>query len=158
MAAVETKLGKNRTEAEVKRFTEEKERLEKEKDEIRAQLTQLRKERRELKEMLGGSTGRAGQGVMCGNEPRWDHGEGGGNEPGPPGTRRGRGEIWCFERNHIAQIALEQELALSQSLLRQNIKKIYRTCPGLCSPHKLPKFPAGTKLPLPSQTRAWSKS
>ncbi|XP_059707987.1 actin filament-associated protein 1-like 2 isoform X4 [Haemorhous mexicanus] len=54
--AVETKLGKNRTEAEVKRFTEEKERLEKEKDEIRAQLTQLRKERRELKEMLGGST------------------------------------------------------------------------------------------------------
>uniref|UniRef100_A0A8D2Q1M7 Actin filament-associated protein 1-like 2 n=1 Tax=Zosterops lateralis melanops TaxID=1220523 RepID=A0A8D2Q1M7_ZOSLA len=55
-AAVETKLGKNRTEAEVKRFTEEKERLEKEKDEIRAQLTQLRKERRELKEMLGGTT------------------------------------------------------------------------------------------------------
>ncbi|KFP53789.1 Actin filament-associated protein 1-like 2, partial [Cathartes aura] len=97
----------------------------------------------------------AGQGVMCGNEPRWDHGEGGGNEPGPPGTRRGRGEIWCFELNHIAQIALEQELALSQSLLRQNIKKIYRTCPGLCSPHKLPKFPAGTKLPLTSQTRAF---
>ncbi|XP_075011230.1 actin filament-associated protein 1-like 2 [Calonectris borealis] len=55
-AAVETKLGKNRTEAEVKRFTEEKERLEKEKDDIRAQLTQLRKERRELKEMLAGST------------------------------------------------------------------------------------------------------
>ncbi|NWW78251.1 AF1L2 protein, partial [Climacteris rufus] len=56
LPAVETKLGKNRTEAEVKRFTEEKERLEKEKDEIRAQLTQLRKERRELKEMLGGGT------------------------------------------------------------------------------------------------------
>ncbi|KFQ67431.1 Actin filament-associated protein 1-like 2, partial [Phaethon lepturus] len=56
LPAVETKLGKNRTEAEVKRFTEEKERLEKEKDEIRAQLTQLRKERRELKEMLAGST------------------------------------------------------------------------------------------------------
>ncbi|XP_061314662.1 actin filament-associated protein 1-like 2 isoform X2 [Pezoporus flaviventris] len=55
-SAVETKLGKNRTEAEVKRFTEEKERLEKEKDEIRFQLTQLRKERRELKEMLGGNT------------------------------------------------------------------------------------------------------
>uniref|UniRef100_A0A663MST4 Actin filament-associated protein 1-like 2 n=1 Tax=Athene cunicularia TaxID=194338 RepID=A0A663MST4_ATHCN len=51
-------LGKSRllTEVEVKRFTEEKERLEKEKDEIRAQLTQLRKERRELKEMLGGSS------------------------------------------------------------------------------------------------------
>uniref|UniRef100_A0A8B9SRK4 Actin filament-associated protein 1-like 2 n=1 Tax=Anas platyrhynchos TaxID=8839 RepID=A0A8B9SRK4_ANAPL len=56
VAAVETKLGKNRTEAEVKRFTEEKERLEKEKEEIRAQLTQLRKERRELKEMLVGCT------------------------------------------------------------------------------------------------------
>uniref|UniRef100_A0A803XZX3 Actin filament-associated protein 1-like 2 n=2 Tax=Meleagris gallopavo TaxID=9103 RepID=A0A803XZX3_MELGA len=56
VAAVETKLGKNRTEAEVKRFTEEKEKLEKEKDEIRAQLTQLRKERRELKEMLAGCT------------------------------------------------------------------------------------------------------
>ncbi|NWU64326.1 AF1L2 protein, partial [Pterocles burchelli] len=56
LPAVETKLGKNRTEAEVKRFTEEKERLEKQKDEIRAQLTQLRKERRELKEMLSGST------------------------------------------------------------------------------------------------------
>ncbi|NXI63318.1 AF1L2 protein, partial [Anseranas semipalmata] len=56
LPAVETKLGKNRTEAEVKRFTEEKERLEKEKDEIRAQLTQLRKERRELKEMLAGCT------------------------------------------------------------------------------------------------------
>ncbi|KFP90473.1 Actin filament-associated protein 1-like 2, partial [Apaloderma vittatum] len=53
LPGVETKLGKNRTEAEVKRFTEEKERLEKEKDEIRAQLTQLRKERRGLKEMLG---------------------------------------------------------------------------------------------------------
>ncbi|NXK38770.1 AF1L2 protein, partial [Piprites chloris] len=56
LPAVETKLGKNRTEVEVKRFTEEKERLEKEKDEIRAQLSQLRKERRELKEMLGSST------------------------------------------------------------------------------------------------------
>ncbi|NWZ93499.1 AF1L2 protein, partial [Nesospiza acunhae] len=55
LPAVETKLGKNRTEAEVRRFTEEKERLEKEKDEIRAQLTQLRKERRELKEMLAGT-------------------------------------------------------------------------------------------------------
>ncbi|XP_009704959.1 PREDICTED: LOW QUALITY PROTEIN: actin filament-associated protein 1-like 2, partial [Cariama cristata] len=56
VAAVETKLGKNRTEVEVKRFTEEKERLEKEKDEIRAQLTQLRKERRGLKEKTLPST------------------------------------------------------------------------------------------------------
>ncbi|XP_015277003.1 PREDICTED: actin filament-associated protein 1-like 2 [Gekko japonicus] len=51
-APVETKLGKNRTEAEVKRYSEEKERLEKEKEEIRSQLAQLRKEKRELKEML----------------------------------------------------------------------------------------------------------
>lgn len=92
-AAVESKLGKNRTEAEVKRFTEEKERLEKEKDQIRAQLTQLRKERRELKEMLGSSTGRAGQGGMCGNEPGWGCGDRGGNEPGPPGTGRDGGNL-----------------------------------------------------------------
>ncbi|XP_044295307.1 actin filament-associated protein 1-like 2 isoform X4 [Varanus komodoensis] len=49
---VETKLGKNRTEAEVKRYSEEKDRLEKEKEEIRSELAQLRKEKRELKEML----------------------------------------------------------------------------------------------------------
>ncbi|XP_067393138.1 actin filament-associated protein 1-like 2 isoform X2 [Emydura macquarii macquarii] len=53
---VETKLGKNRMEAEVKRYTEEKERLEKEKEAIRSQLTQLRKERRELKETLASCT------------------------------------------------------------------------------------------------------
>nr|XP_034988416.1 actin filament-associated protein 1-like 2 isoform X3 [Zootoca vivipara] len=51
-AAVETKLGKNRTEAEVKRYSEERDRLEREKEEIRSQLAQLRKDRRELKEML----------------------------------------------------------------------------------------------------------
>ncbi|XP_062988764.1 actin filament-associated protein 1-like 2 isoform X1 [Elgaria multicarinata webbii] len=51
-APVETKLGKNRTEAEAKRFSEERDRLEKEKEEIRSQLAQLRKEKRELKEML----------------------------------------------------------------------------------------------------------
>ncbi|KAJ6669037.1 hypothetical protein lerEdw1_007846 [Lerista edwardsae] len=51
-APVETKLGKNRTEAEVKRYSEERDRLEKEKEEIRSQLAQLRKEKRELKEML----------------------------------------------------------------------------------------------------------
>lgn len=124
---METKLGKNRTEVEVKRFTEEKERLEKEKDEIRAQLTQLRKERRELKEMLGSSTGRAGKGAMRGNKPRWDHGEGGSNEPGPCGTRRTRGETWRFELSHVAQIAPEKELAVSQSVLGQNIRKVYRT-------------------------------
>lgn len=50
--SVEIKLGKNRTEAEVKRYTEEKERLEKKKEEIRGHLAQLRKEKRELKETL----------------------------------------------------------------------------------------------------------
>ncbi|KAM5139904.1 actin filament-associated protein 1-like 2 isoform 1-T1 [Callospermophilus lateralis] len=48
----EIKLGKNRTEAEVKRYTEEKDRLEKKKEEIRGHLAQLRKEKRELKETL----------------------------------------------------------------------------------------------------------
>ncbi|XP_032986798.1 actin filament-associated protein 1-like 2 isoform X2 [Rhinolophus ferrumequinum] len=50
--SAEIKLGKNRTEAEVKRYTEEKERLEKKKEEIRGHLAQLRKEKRELKETL----------------------------------------------------------------------------------------------------------
>ncbi|XP_059586111.1 actin filament-associated protein 1-like 2 isoform X4 [Alligator mississippiensis] len=54
--AVETKLGKNRTEAEVKRYTEEKERLEKEKEDIRSQLTQLRKQKRDLKGTLASCT------------------------------------------------------------------------------------------------------
>uniref|UniRef100_A0AAA9SM25 Actin filament-associated protein 1-like 2 n=1 Tax=Bos taurus TaxID=9913 RepID=A0AAA9SM25_BOVIN len=51
-ASPEIKLGKNRTEAEVKRYTEEKERLEKKKEEIRGHLAQLRREKRELKETL----------------------------------------------------------------------------------------------------------
>ncbi|KAG8135600.1 hypothetical protein E2320_008618, partial [Naja naja] len=51
-APVETKLGKNRTEAEVKRYSEERDHLEKNKEEIRSQLAKLRKEKRELKEML----------------------------------------------------------------------------------------------------------
>lgn len=52
MTSAEIKLGKNRTEAEVKRYTEEKERLERKKEEIRGHLAQLRKEKRELKETL----------------------------------------------------------------------------------------------------------
>ncbi|XP_029788475.1 actin filament-associated protein 1-like 2 isoform X4 [Suricata suricatta] len=52
VATAEIKLGKNRTEAEVKRYTEEKERLEKRKEEIRGHLAQLRKEKRELRETL----------------------------------------------------------------------------------------------------------
>ncbi|XP_006831552.1 PREDICTED: actin filament-associated protein 1-like 2 [Chrysochloris asiatica] len=50
--SAEVKLGKNRTAAEVKRYTEEKERLEKEREEIRGHLAQLRKDKRELKETL----------------------------------------------------------------------------------------------------------
>nr|XP_027786031.1 actin filament-associated protein 1-like 2 isoform X4 [Marmota flaviventris] len=52
VTSAEIKLGKNRTEAEVKRYTEEKDRLEKKKEEIRGHLAQLRKEKRELKETL----------------------------------------------------------------------------------------------------------
>eukprot|EP00079_Xenopus_tropicalis_P031532 XP_017945303.1 PREDICTED: actin filament-associated protein 1-like 2 [Xenopus tropicalis] len=54
--AIETLLGKNRTEAEIKRFAEEKEKLEKEREEIRVQLAQLRKERREMKESVTNCT------------------------------------------------------------------------------------------------------
>ncbi|XP_051055693.1 actin filament-associated protein 1-like 2 [Phodopus roborovskii] len=52
VTSAEIKLGKNRTEAEVKRYTEEKERLERRKGEIRGHLAQLRTVRRELKETL----------------------------------------------------------------------------------------------------------
>ncbi|XP_022355075.1 actin filament-associated protein 1-like 2 isoform X7 [Enhydra lutris kenyoni] len=52
VASAEIKLGKNRTEAEVKRYSEEKERLEKKKEEIRGHLAQLRKEKRELRETM----------------------------------------------------------------------------------------------------------
>lgn len=52
VASAEIKLGKNRTEAEVKRYTEEKERLERSREEIRGHLAQLRREKRELKETL----------------------------------------------------------------------------------------------------------
>lgn len=57
-APVEAKLGKNRTEAEVKRYSEERDCLEKEKEEIRSQLAQLRKEKRDLKEMMASCTGK----------------------------------------------------------------------------------------------------
>nr|KAF6424420.1 actin filament associated protein 1 like 2 [Molossus molossus] len=65
VTSAEIKLGKNRTEAEVKRYTEEKERLEKEKEEIRGHLAQLRKEKRELREALLKC---ADQGVLAGLE------------------------------------------------------------------------------------------
>lgn len=67
--SVEIKLGKNRTEAEVKRYTEEKERLEKQKEEIRGHLAQLRKEKRELRETLLKCTGKGPPGEESGPDP-----------------------------------------------------------------------------------------
>ncbi|KAM9461934.1 actin filament-associated protein 1-like 2 [Clarias gariepinus] len=50
--SIEVKLGKNRTEADVRRFTDEKGRLEREREEVKTTLASLRKERREVKEEL----------------------------------------------------------------------------------------------------------
>lgn len=56
--SADIRLGKNRTEAEVRRYTEEKERLEKKKEETRGHLAQLRREKRELREALLRCTGK----------------------------------------------------------------------------------------------------
>uniref|UniRef100_A0A8C3AMD9 Actin filament associated protein 1 like 2 n=3 Tax=Cyclopterus lumpus TaxID=8103 RepID=A0A8C3AMD9_CYCLU len=50
--AVEVKLGKNRTEADVRRYIDERDRLEREREEVRSSLANLKKERRESKEEL----------------------------------------------------------------------------------------------------------
>ncbi|XP_076616747.1 actin filament-associated protein 1-like 2 isoform X2 [Chaetodon auriga] len=50
--AVEGKLGKNRTEADMRRYIDERDRLEKEREEVRSSLANLKKERRETKEEL----------------------------------------------------------------------------------------------------------
>ncbi|XP_030631035.1 actin filament-associated protein 1-like 2 [Chanos chanos] len=50
--SIEVKLGKNRTEADVRRFTDERDRLEREREEVKSSLATLRKERREAKEEL----------------------------------------------------------------------------------------------------------
>ncbi|KAI3364822.1 hypothetical protein L3Q82_001009 [Scortum barcoo] len=50
--ALEGKLGKNRTEADMRRYIDERDRLEKEREEVRSSLAQLKKERRETKEEL----------------------------------------------------------------------------------------------------------
>ncbi|KAI1887215.1 hypothetical protein AGOR_G00203880 [Albula goreensis] len=50
--SIEVKLGKNRTEADVRRFSEERDRLEKEKERVRNALATLRQQKRELKEAL----------------------------------------------------------------------------------------------------------
>ncbi|KAM8837977.1 actin filament-associated protein 1-like 2 isoform 2-T2 [Spinachia spinachia] len=50
--AVEVKLGKNRTEADIRRYIDERDRLEREREEVRASLANLKKEKRETKEEL----------------------------------------------------------------------------------------------------------
>ncbi|XP_028845029.1 actin filament-associated protein 1-like 2 isoform X2 [Denticeps clupeoides] len=50
--SIEVKLGKNRTEADLRRYTDEHARLEKEKEEVKSCLAKFRKERRQLKEEL----------------------------------------------------------------------------------------------------------
>lgn len=51
-SAVENKLGKNRTEADLRRYLDERDRLEKEREEVRSTLANLKKEKRETKEEL----------------------------------------------------------------------------------------------------------
>ncbi|XP_070707728.1 actin filament-associated protein 1-like 2 [Pempheris klunzingeri] len=50
--AVEVKLGKNRTEADMRRYIDERDRMEKEREEVRSALANLKKERRETKEEI----------------------------------------------------------------------------------------------------------
>lgn len=50
--AVEGKLGKNRTEADLRMYRDERERLEREREEVRSGLANLKKERSEVKEEL----------------------------------------------------------------------------------------------------------
>ncbi|XP_056324890.1 actin filament-associated protein 1-like 2 isoform X2 [Danio aesculapii] len=50
--SVEVKLGKNRTEADVRRYTDERDRLEREREEVKNTLATLRKDRREVKDEL----------------------------------------------------------------------------------------------------------
>lgn len=56
-SAVEGKLGKNRTEADLRRYLDERDRLEKEREEVRASLANLKREKREIKEELSGCHG-----------------------------------------------------------------------------------------------------
>ncbi|XP_037547364.1 actin filament-associated protein 1-like 2 [Nematolebias whitei] len=51
-SAVEIKLGKNRTEADMRRYTDERDCLEKEREEVRSSLANLKRVRRETKEEL----------------------------------------------------------------------------------------------------------
>lgn len=57
--SVEVKLGKNRTEADVRRYTDDRDRLEREREEVKNILATLRKDRREVKEELNSCQGTA---------------------------------------------------------------------------------------------------
>ncbi|KAM6964672.1 actin filament-associated protein 1-like 2 isoform 3-T3 [Tautogolabrus adspersus] len=50
--ALEVKLGKNRTEADMRRYIDDRDRLEKEREEVKSSLANLKKQRRETKEEL----------------------------------------------------------------------------------------------------------
>lgn len=58
-SAVEIKLGKNRTEADLLRYIDERDQLEKEREEVRSSLANLKKEKRETKEELSTCQGTA---------------------------------------------------------------------------------------------------
>ncbi|XP_034564573.1 actin filament-associated protein 1-like 2 isoform X2 [Notolabrus celidotus] len=51
-SAVEVKLGKNRTEADMRRYIDDRDRLEKEREDVKSSLSNLKKQRRETKEEL----------------------------------------------------------------------------------------------------------
>uniref|UniRef100_A0A3P8VBP0 Actin filament-associated protein 1-like 2 n=1 Tax=Cynoglossus semilaevis TaxID=244447 RepID=A0A3P8VBP0_CYNSE len=63
--AVEVKLGKNRTEADLRRYIDERDRLEKEREEVRSSLANLKKEKREAKEELSACQGSDAVNVQC---------------------------------------------------------------------------------------------
>lgn len=62
---MEGKLGKNRTEADMRRYIDERDRLEKEREEVRSTLANLKKERRECKEELSTCQGTSAS-LPCG--------------------------------------------------------------------------------------------
>ncbi|KAL2078029.1 hypothetical protein ACEWY4_025714 [Coilia grayii] len=62
--SIEVKLGKNRTEADVRRYTDERDRLEKEREEVKSSLATFRRERREAKEELSTCQDPAKQAVL----------------------------------------------------------------------------------------------
>lgn len=80
---MEGKLGKNRTEADLRRYIDERQQLEKEREEVKSCLATLRKDRKEIKEQLNGCQGKHlsvthdleayfGKSVHCNNyNPYW---------------------------------------------------------------------------------------